>query len=228
MGMTMTPKLQVWDNRPKSEPFRASATSGLDGPQTKCSELASHLADFGARAVPILADILHLDAAIAILRGSSAGPRMRAQHRPEWFANLGRLILNVLRGAREPMTARAIAVEIMPLAGSDMGDNLAVQIVEPRVRGSLMRRVGIVERLAMGQRRKGWALTPHASPQIAAPRCQAAVAIAPAPLDRLIATGADGSHGSGSLSAVPRALLTRALAARSSSWIAPKVATSPT
>jgi hypothetical protein len=42
---------------------------------------------------------------------------MRAQRRPERFANLGCLILDVLRGAPEPMTARAIAVEVMRLAG---------------------------------------------------------------------------------------------------------------
>ena len=69
-----------------------------------------------------------VDAALAILRGRGV-PRMRAQHRPEWFANLGRLILDVLRGAPEPMTARAIAVEIMRLAGHDVGNRQAVEIV---------------------------------------------------------------------------------------------------
>ena len=54
------------------------------------------------------------------------------------------------------MTARAIAVEIMRLAGHDVGDKVAVEIVENRVYSALARRVGVVERVAMGQRRKGW------------------------------------------------------------------------
>lgn len=131
-------------------------TDAIDALQAKRAELAARLADLEAQAVPIRADIFHLDAAIAILRGSSAGPRMRVQHRPERFANLGRLILDVLRGAPEPMTARAIAAKIMRLSGHDVGDKVAVKIVEDRVRASLTRRVGIVERVAIGQHRKGW------------------------------------------------------------------------
>lgn len=123
--------------------------------QSKRAELAARLADLESQAVPIRADIFHLDAAIAILRGSDV-PRMRAQHRPEWFANLGRLILDVLRGAQEPMTAVEIAVEVMRLAGHDVGNRQAVEIVAQRVRASLVRRVGIVERVAVGQHRKGW------------------------------------------------------------------------
>ena len=123
--------------------------------QSKRAELAARLADLESQAVPIRADIFHLDAALAILRGRGV-PRMRAQHRPEWFANLGRLILDILRGAPEPMTARAIAVEIMRLAGHDVGDRQAVEIVANRVRASLVRRVGLVERVAVGRHRKGW------------------------------------------------------------------------
>ena len=123
--------------------------------QSKRAELAARLADLESQAVPIRADICHLDAAIAIMRGRDV-PRMRAQHRPEWFANLGRLILDVLRGAPEPMTAREIAVEIMRLAGHDVGDRQAVEIVANRVRASLVRRVGLVERVAVGRHRKGW------------------------------------------------------------------------
>lgn len=123
--------------------------------QSKRAELAARLADLESQAVPIRADIFHLDAALAILRGRDV-PRMRAQHRPEWFANLGRLILDVLRGAPEPMTARAIAVEIMRLAGHDVGNKAAVAVVEHRVYSALARRVGIVERVAVGQHRKGW------------------------------------------------------------------------
>jgi hypothetical protein len=131
----------------------------LSGLAAKRAELAARLADLESQAVPIRADIFHLDAALAILRGREV-PRMRVQHRPEWFANLGRLILDILRGAREPMTARAIAVEVLRLAGRDVGDRVAMEIVIHRVRASLTRRVGIVERVAVGQRRKGWQVVP--------------------------------------------------------------------
>ena len=67
-----------------------------------------------------------------------------------------RLIFDVLRAAPEPMTAREIAVEVMRLAGRDVGNRQAVEIVACRVRASLVRRVGIVKRVAGGQWRKGW------------------------------------------------------------------------
>ncbi len=127
--------------------------------QARRAELAAQLEALERQAQPIRADIFHLDAAITIMRGSASGPRMRAQHRPEWFADFGRLILDILRGAPEPMTSRAIAVEIMRLAGHDIGNRQAVEIVTHRVRASLTRRVGIVERVAVGLRRKGWRIS---------------------------------------------------------------------
>ena len=127
----------------------------LSGLVAKRAELAARLEALERAAVPLRADIFHLDAAMAILGGRDA-PRMRAQHRPEWFANLGRLVLDVLRGAPEPMTARAIAVELMRLAGHDAGDRVAVEIVANRVRASLARRVGVVERVAVGLHAKAW------------------------------------------------------------------------
>jgi hypothetical protein len=125
----------------------------------KRAELAARLAQLealGRRAIPLRADTFHLDAAMAILDGTPGVPRVRAQHRPEWFADPGRLVLDVLRGAPEPMTARRAAVAVMRLAGHDAGDRAAAEVVANRVRASLARRVGIVERVAVGQRRKGW------------------------------------------------------------------------
>jgi hypothetical protein len=120
------------------------------------AELAAELEALERRAIPIRADIFHLDAALAIMGGPADARRMRAQHRPAWVADLGRLVLDILRGAPEPLTARAIAVELLRLAGHDAGDRVAVQVVEHRVRALLTRRVGIVERVALGTRRKGW------------------------------------------------------------------------
>jgi hypothetical protein len=126
----------------------------------KRAELAGELEQLDRRTRQLRADIVHLDAAMAIVDPSRCAaadvPRLSAQPRPAWLANLGRLILDVLRGAPEPMTAREIAVEIMRLAGNDTGDRVAVQIVEHRVRASLTRRIGVVERVALGTHRKGW------------------------------------------------------------------------
>jgi hypothetical protein len=125
----------------------------------KRADLAAELEELDRRARQLRADIVHLDAAMAIVdpsRCSADVPRLRVQHRPEWFANLGRLCLDVLRGAAEPMTSRQVAVAVMGLAGHDVGDKAAVQVVEHRVHASLTRRVGIVERVALGQHRKGW------------------------------------------------------------------------
>lgn len=85
-----------------SDDAGVSSNPALTELHAERAELAARLADMETQAVPIRADIFRLDAAIAILRGSSTGPRIRAQQRPEWFADLGRLILDVLRGAREP------------------------------------------------------------------------------------------------------------------------------
>jgi hypothetical protein len=120
------------------------------------AELAAELEALERRAAPIRADIFHLDAALAILGRPADARRMRAQHRPAWVADLGRLVLDILRGAPEPLTARATAAELLRLAGHDAGDKAAVKVVEGRVRASLTRRVGIVERVGLGTRRKGW------------------------------------------------------------------------
>lgn len=66
------------------------------------------------------------------------------------------MVLDILHGAREPMTARAIAVEIIRLAGHDVGDRVAEEVVANRVRASLTRKVGIVERVAVGLHAKAW------------------------------------------------------------------------
>ena len=44
----------------------------------------------------------------------------------------------------------------MRLAGRDVGNKAGVAVVEHRVYSALARRVGIVERVAVGQHRKGW------------------------------------------------------------------------
>jgi hypothetical protein len=78
------------------------------------------------------------------------------RHRPEWFDNLGRLCLDVLRRAMEPATSRQVAAALMGLARLDAGGAYALTVVEHRVRASLTHLVGIVERVSLGTLRKGW------------------------------------------------------------------------
>jgi hypothetical protein len=124
----------------------------------KRAELAAELEELERRCVQLRADLIHLDAALVILDPATAAatPRLRLQHRPEWFGNLGVLVLDVLRGATEPMTSTQIAVEVMGLRGLDAGDRATLRVVERRVAGSLNRRIGLVERVSLGSRWVGW------------------------------------------------------------------------
>jgi len=128
-------------------------SAAIAAPQAQRAEVAAWLAERESQAVPIGADIVHLSVAITIPRGGDV-PRACAQHRPEWFANLGHLIRDVLRGAPEPMTAREIAMEVTRLPGHDVGNRQVVEIVANHVRASPIRWVGVAERVTVGQRRR--------------------------------------------------------------------------
>jgi hypothetical protein len=130
------------------------------------AELAAELEELDRRARQLRADIVHLDVAAAIVdpaRCSAGVPRLRAQRRPEWFGDLGRLCLGVLRGAAGPLTSRQVAVAVRGLAGHDAGDEVAVRVVGHRVHASLTRRVGSGSwsgcRSGRAGRAGGWLLT---------------------------------------------------------------------
>jgi hypothetical protein len=83
-------------------------------------------------------------------------PRPRAQRGPEWFGHLGRPARDAPRGATEPTTSRQVAAAVVGLAGLDAGCAYTLTVVEHRVRASLMRRIGLVERVSLRVHRKEW------------------------------------------------------------------------
>jgi hypothetical protein len=127
----------------------------------KRAELAGELEELERRSVQLRADLIHLDAALVILDPATAAAqsRLRIQQRPEWFGSLGVLVLDVLRGATEPMTSIQVAVEVMGLRGLDASDRTTLRVVERRVAGALNRRIGLVERVSLGSRWVGWRVT---------------------------------------------------------------------
>lgn len=81
----------------------------------------------------------------------------RRQHRPEWFRDLGRLILEVLRDAPEPIPSREIAAACVERGGLRASDRQTLAVVERPVPASLNRREGrLVERVEFGPRRVRW------------------------------------------------------------------------
>ena len=90
----------------------------LSGLVAERAELAGELRLTEERLDQLRADILHLDAAIRIIdpryHTDAIVPRVRRQRR-EWFGNgeLLRMVLETLRKAPEPLTARESAVVLM-------------------------------------------------------------------------------------------------------------------
>jgi hypothetical protein len=127
----------------------------------KRAELAGEIRLAEERLDQLRADVLHLDAAIRIIdpgyHVDAIVPRVRRQRR-EWFGNgeLLRMVLETLRKAPEPLTAREVAVALMERRGFDATDAATVRLVEKRVDATVRRREGLVERVVYGPRSVGW------------------------------------------------------------------------
>ena len=68
-----------------------------------------------------------------------------------------RLVLETLRKAGDPMTAKEIALVLMERKGFDGSDERTMRLVEKRVFSVLTRREGsLVERVVYGTRSTGW------------------------------------------------------------------------
>ena len=77
----------------------------------------------------------------------------------EWFAHgeLMRLVLETLRKASDPLTAKELALALMDHKGFETGDERTVRLVEKRVFSVLTRREGsLVEKMVYGPRSSGW------------------------------------------------------------------------
>jgi hypothetical protein len=133
----------------------------LSGLVAKRAELAGEIRLAEERLDQFRADILHLDAAIRIIDPTyhvdAIVPKVRRQRR-EWFGNgeLLRMVLETLRKAPKPLTAREIAVALMGRKGFDASDAATVRLVEKRVDATVRRREGLVERVVYGPRSVGW------------------------------------------------------------------------
>ena len=66
------------------------------------------------------------------------------------------MILETLRKAPEPLTAREVAVAVVGRKGFDANDGATVRLVEKRVDAVLRRKKGLVERVVYGPRSVGW------------------------------------------------------------------------
>jgi hypothetical protein len=108
------------------------------------------------------ADLVHLDAAIRIV-APEAQPELIKPKRPsrrgcDWFGRgeLGRMVLDTLRNAPEPLGSMALARVAMERKGMVVADAVALRRVENMVDATVRRREGLVERVAYGPRSVGW------------------------------------------------------------------------
>ena len=110
-------------------------------------------------------NILHVDATIRIIdpanQVDTIVPKVRRLRR-DWFGRGGLLwsILETLRKAPEPLTAREITLALMERKGFDANDAATVRLVERRVDSTVRRREGLIERVAHGPRSVGWRVAP--------------------------------------------------------------------
>ena len=124
----------------------------------KRAELAGEIEARLAEVDRLRVDLLHLDAAIRILC-PEAQPELIKPRRPsrkgcDWFGRgeLGRLVLDALRDAPEPLGSMALARAVMERKGMVAAEAVALRRVENMVDGALRRREGqTVERVANGR-----------------------------------------------------------------------------
>jgi hypothetical protein len=137
---------------------------GLAALVEKRAELAGEIRAAEERLEQLRSDVLHVDAVIRLMspdyRTDAIVPKRRRQ-RADWFGNgeLLRLILDALRRAGEPLTAKEVSLVIIERKGFDSNDAATQRLVEKRVFSALKRRVGsLVEEVVYGPRAVAWRL----------------------------------------------------------------------
>jgi hypothetical protein len=132
----------------------------------KRAELAGEIEAAQARLDQMRSDLVHLDAAIRLLAPERCPelipPKKPSRKGCDWFGRgeLGRLVLDVLREAQEPLQAQAVARAVMEWRGMPAGDLVALRRVEGMVKGALHRREGVMtQRVTSGSGGTGWAVT---------------------------------------------------------------------
>lgn len=127
----------------------------------KRAELAGEIKVLEDRLEQLRSNILHMDAAIRIIRPGyhtdAIVPKKRRQQR-QWFGNgeILRMTLEALRKASDPLTAREIALALMERKGFDQNDEATIRTIEKRIDATVRRREGLIERVVYGPRSVGW------------------------------------------------------------------------
>ena len=134
----------------------------LSGLVAKRAEIAGAIEALERQTDQLRADLLHIDAVIRIMapeyRPNEIRPKAKRK-KGEWFAHgeLMRLVLEIVRKAEHPATAKEIALALMAHKGFDASDERTVRLVEKRVFSVLTRREGsLVEKVVYGVRSTGW------------------------------------------------------------------------
>jgi hypothetical protein len=129
----------------------------------KRAELAGEIQAAEVRLRELRANLAHVDATIRLFAPdypiAQITPKKPQPERPVLFekGELGRMILDILRTAAEPMTVVQIASEVMVRLGMTE-DRGAREFLESRVDRGLRRQQeqGLVERVVYGPRAVGW------------------------------------------------------------------------
>jgi hypothetical protein len=129
----------------------------------KRAELAGEIEAAQDRIAELRAALVHLDATIRLLC-PDAEPELVKPKKPsrkdcDWFGRgeLGRLALDALRDAEEPLGSLRLARAVMERKGMEPGDLATLRRVKNMLNGVLQRREGrLVERVVCGPRSVGW------------------------------------------------------------------------
>src|SRR3954454_4759615 len=140
-----------------------SDTFAISALVRKRAEVAAELVERERGLDQLRADLAHLDGALRLLQSAykpeSIRPKRRHTRHERLFAmgELGRLCLDVLRDAAEPLPTQEIARAVMRRRGMDSEDEAALLRVENMVASALRRRAGkLVEKVAIGPKAVGW------------------------------------------------------------------------
>jgi hypothetical protein len=117
-------------------------TYAISGLVKKRAEIAGDIENAQDALKKLVTDLEHLDAAILLFDPDYKidDIKPKAFRPPEDWAKRGemsRVILDMLRNAREPMTARDIALSLMTLRGMDQADRRAVRKMTKRTGAAL-------------------------------------------------------------------------------------------
>jgi hypothetical protein len=140
-----------------------NSSTCLAGLIEKRAELAGEIDAAQARLDQMRSEVVHLDAAIRLLAPESypelIPPKKPSRKGCDWFGRgeLGRLVLDVLRDAQEPLPTQDVAWAVMERRGMPAGDLVALRRIENMTKGALRRREGVTtQRVTDGSGATGW------------------------------------------------------------------------